>query len=152
MPRIRLNLAILIVLAALLAACGPDGELPPEVENTAFLIVDDVLGRALDSRQGSGGAYQHGDLEVLRWEPKALSASAEADNVTGLWCLDVGYSISATSGEGAGEPSDAQLIVLVFEQGGSDYGGGEWQPDTSTVDLGSLDEYNQYAWEDCLEH
>jgi hypothetical protein len=120
------------------------------MESTAYLIVNDVLANTLGSSAEGAGPFQHENLHILRSESKPLSSDAQADDIIGLWCVGVGYDIAATSGEDEDLWRAAELIVLVFEQAGQGFGGGEWQPDTSSLDLGSIEEYNQYAFDDCL--
>ena len=140
-------------LTLFLFACDSDAEIAEAslaVEDTAFAIVEDILASSLDSRTDVSGPYQHRDLTISRLEEKALSQDAIDDGVTALWCAGVSYEITSNEGDDAGSWRDAEIIVLVFEQGARQLGGGEWLLQSAEAQPETISDYNNLAYEECL--
>ena len=142
--------SLLLLLSLILAACSTAVQVPDKVEATAFQIVDDVLAQTLDSQQAPGASYQHSDLSVLRFASKSLPPDAIAANVTSLWCVNVGYRISSAGNDDPKNWREAEFIILVVEQDGLGFAGGEWATQASRFSYGSVENYNAAAWQDCL--
>jgi hypothetical protein len=144
--------ALILLFGMLLAVAGCNAQPrpPAEVETTAYETVDSVLLQYLDSRQDEGGTFQHENLHVVRWDEKDLTANPLDESVSAAWCVGVGYDIAATSGDEAGVWRSAEIIVRVIQTTKNTLAGMEWTPEPTDNSINSLEEYNDFAWEDCL--